>query len=101
MLGGTTHMTANDRGTSPWRWPSIEPADWRYAAACRRIDLELFFTTSTEAMSRDQVETATRVCRRCPVRMACLQWALDNQRDTGIWGGLTERERQLLNPEPG
>jgi WhiB family redox-sensing transcriptional regulator len=34
-------------------------------------------------------------CRPCPVRYACLQWALDHH-EHGVWGGMTERQRRQL-----
>ena len=36
------------------------------------------------------------VCVRCPVRKACLRFALTTRQDDGIWGGLTEGERRIL-----
>lgn len=39
---------------------------------------------------------AKAVCRRCPVRRDCLQWALDNDQDLGVWGGLSAKERKKL-----
>ncbi len=38
-------------------------------------------------------ECAKRICARCPVRLECLTLALHDSRMTGIWGGLTARER--------
>jgi WhiB family redox-sensing transcriptional regulator len=31
-----------------------------------------------------------------PVRDACLNWALRNNEDSGVWGGLTREERYTL-----
>jgi WhiB family redox-sensing transcriptional regulator len=39
---------------------------------------------------------ARRVCAACPVRQACLYYAITNRIVHGIWGGLTERERRAL-----
>ena len=36
---------------------------------------------------------AKSVCRNCPVRKPCLTYAMANPSLTGIWGGLTDRER--------
>ncbi len=70
--------------------------DWRDDAACGRLDPELFFPISTLGAALPQIEAAKRVCDRCPVRVACLRWALDSGQDAGIWGGTTEQERRLL-----
>jgi WhiB family redox-sensing transcriptional regulator len=43
-----------------------------------------------------QIEEAKAVCRRCDVREACLQWALESGQDAGVWGGLSEDERRAL-----
>jgi WhiB family redox-sensing transcriptional regulator len=34
------------------------------------------------------------VCRRCPVRVKCLEYAIGTKEPEGIWGGLTPRERK-------
>jgi WhiB family transcriptional regulator, redox-sensing transcriptional regulator len=85
---------------NPWRSTRAAPtagrADWRDDAACGRLDPELFFPISTLGAARRQIEAAKRVCERCPVRVACLRWALESGQDAGIWGGTTEQERRLL-----
>ncbi len=43
-----------------------------------------------------QIQEAKKVCKRCDVREACLQWALDAGQDHGVWGGLSEDERRAL-----
>ncbi|MFH8483663.1 WhiB family transcriptional regulator [Streptomyces sp. NPDC018055] len=74
--------------------------DWRNRSACRDVDPELFFPTGTDPRSQAQARRAKRVCGGCPVRAACLSWALDNKQDTGVWGGLDERERRELHGRP-
>lgn len=39
---------------------------------------------------------AKALCRECPVRNACLDYALTKPEPYGIWGGLNERERKRL-----
>jgi WhiB family transcriptional regulator, redox-sensing transcriptional regulator len=70
--------------------------DWRLAAACRHADPELFFPVGTTGPSASQIAQAKEVCRTCPVRTACLGWALQSGIDYGIWGGTTETERRAL-----
>lgn len=72
----------------------VEPNDtWRADAACRELDVERFFPLPGDTAGTDQAVT---VCRSCPVRDQCLDYALANQELFGIWGGLTEPERESL-----
>ena len=34
-----------------------------------------------------RVDTARKVCAPCPVRLACLAYALKTRPDNGVWGG--------------
>lgn len=70
--------------------------DWRLLAACRYLDPDLFFPIGTTGPSVTQIAEAKRVCQDCPVRNACLDWAINHYQDYGIWGGTTELERQAL-----
>jgi WhiB family transcriptional regulator, redox-sensing transcriptional regulator len=70
--------------------------DWRHRAACRDEDPELFFPLSDIGPGARQAERAKSVCARCPVRAQCLEYALDNGLDHGIYGGTTESERWML-----
>lgn len=45
---------------------------------------------------RTDQDEAKRLCGQCPVRHECLTWALDNDEEWGIWGGLDPRERRTL-----
>lgn len=40
--------------------------------------------------------TAKSFCKRCPVKTECLEYALVNDEQHGIWGGLATKERQQL-----
>jgi len=64
---------------------------WRELAACRGTGLEVFFPGRGESAG-----PARRVCAACPVRQACLDYAITNRIVHGVWGGLTERERRAL-----
>jgi hypothetical protein len=39
---------------------------------------------------------AKSFCQRCPSVDRCLQWAMDNGEEHGVWGGLSEKERRSL-----
>lgn len=70
--------------------------DWRHRAICREEDPELFFPIGTKGPALLQLEQAKAVCRRCPVMTQCLQWALENGEEGGVWGSLSEDERRVL-----
>jgi len=70
--------------------------DWRARSACLEVNPELFFPVGSTGPAVRQVDQAKLVCRRCEVRDACLEWALDEKQDHGVWGGLTEDERRSL-----
>jgi WhiB family redox-sensing transcriptional regulator len=64
---------------------------WRDQAACRGLDPDIFYPVSD-----DDADMAKAVCATCPVREACLEYALANRERDGIWGGATERERRRM-----
>ncbi|MGW4488399.1 WhiB family transcriptional regulator [Amycolatopsis sp. NPDC004368] len=70
--------------------------DWRQRAACAEEEPELFFPVGNGDAARRQESEAKAVCHRCPVREACLAWAMATGQDAGIWGGLNELERRVL-----
>ena len=69
---------------------------WMTRAACRAKDPELFFPISENGPGAVQVAEAKAVCRGCPVREFCLDYAVTTGQEAGIWGGLTPAERRLL-----
>jgi WhiB family redox-sensing transcriptional regulator len=70
--------------------------NWREHAACRHEDPELFFPVGTSGPAAHQTEQAKAVCRTCPAREPCLQWALETGQSIGVWGGTSETERRAL-----
>jgi WhiB family transcriptional regulator, redox-sensing transcriptional regulator len=96
-----TTTAARSPAPAPGRAFTASPAlaggeSWRGRAACRRVDPDLFFPVGTSGPALDQVTRAKRLCLACPVRRPCLDWALRNGIQFGIWGGLTEDERGTL-----
>jgi WhiB family redox-sensing transcriptional regulator len=73
---------------------------WRDCAACRDADPDTFFPIGESGPALDQIEEAKRICRICPVRAACLTWALDHQITHGIWGSTTAAERHVIRRMP-
>jgi WhiB family redox-sensing transcriptional regulator len=68
------------------------PAEgWTAKAACRGLDVRLFYPDSGKRSA-----PAQRVCAGCLVRAACLEHALAAGERHGVWGGATEDERRAM-----
>jgi WhiB family redox-sensing transcriptional regulator len=80
--------------------PALEITDergmWRELAACRDTDPDLFFPVGTTGPAIEQIESAKRVCNECEVREPCLEFALESNQDSGVWGGTSEEERRAI-----
>lgn len=72
---------------------TASPVRFAGEAACAGLDPEAFFP-HVDTPHRE-VDKVRKICRTCPVKAACLSWAMDN-REFGIWGGLTEHQRKRL-----
>ena len=72
---------------------AVTPPAWHERAACRGMDVEVFFP---EAGGQLQAEAAKRVCARCPVTAECLADALKSGLAHGVWGGMSARERKRM-----
>jgi WhiB family transcriptional regulator, redox-sensing transcriptional regulator len=68
-----------------------QKTDWYDDAACRDADTTVFFPVSDA-----QAEEAKEICAICPVREACLEFAVETRQSDGVWGGLTPIERHRL-----
>lgn len=62
---------------------------WRKYAECRDKPVMWFF-------DGDLIELALRLCKRCGVREKCLQFAIDERIEDGIWGGKREYELKRM-----
>jgi len=72
---------------------------WRRHAICRDTDPDLFFPVGTTGQALVQIDKAKEVCDQCTVRLECLEFALETNQDSGIWGGTSEEERRKLRRE--
>ncbi len=70
--------------------------DWRSRAACLNVDPELFFPIGNTGPALAQAAEAKAVCHKCEVEEVCLRWAMENNQDSGVWGGKSEEERRSL-----
>lgn len=69
---------------------------WRDDAACKDTDPDLFYPVGTTGLALEQIENAKAVCRGCIAQLACLEYALANNEEHGIWGGTSEEERRAI-----
>jgi WhiB family redox-sensing transcriptional regulator len=72
---------------------------WQAKAACRGPQAAVFFPPSHPERKDDKAEREERakaICAQCPVRKACLDYAVRIREAHGIWGGLNEVERRPL-----
>jgi WhiB family transcriptional regulator, redox-sensing transcriptional regulator len=69
---------------------------WLNESRCLTEDPELFFPVGNTGPAVDQIEQAKSVCRECGVATQCLEYAIKENQDTGVWGGLSEDERKSL-----
>jgi len=69
----------------------IDVAPWWKHAACRGADPALYHPEPT--VNAKNSAAAKRVCRRCPVQVECLRYAVERREPYGIWGGTTPVER--------
>ena len=67
---------------------------WRDEAVCRETDPDLFFPIVTTGQALLQIDRAKQVCNECTVQVSCLEFALETNQDSGIWGGTSEEERR-------
>jgi WhiB family redox-sensing transcriptional regulator len=72
--------------------------DWQERSACREADTALFFHPQNErGVSRARRDRAAlSVCARCEVRLECADYAIRAREPYGIWGGLTEDDRERI-----
>ena len=66
----------------------------RDEAICRETDPDLFFPIGTTGQALLQIDRAKQVCNECTVQVSCLEFALETNQDSGIWGGTSEEERR-------
>lgn len=65
--------------------------NWMAIGLCNDKPPELFFPSDGVG-----VEAAKRVCERCPSKDPCLEYALANRIDHGVWGATSERQRRRI-----
>lgn len=62
---------------------------WQENAACKGQPVKLF-------VGSKDVHTGRRFCAECPVRDACLEFAMADDTLVGTWGGTSDAERDEI-----
>ena len=55
-----------------------------------------FFIDELDPLQTEKIRSARILCGDCPIKMKCLEYALEAHEVHGIWGGLTYNERKRL-----
>lgn len=83
--------TATPPGAQSGLW------EWQLHAACRGNPAPFFHPYGEREPSRSRRQQAAKaVCATCPVLPACRRHALAAREPYGVWGGLSEEERDAL-----
>ena len=64
---------------------------WMNNGNCRHHPPETFFPSDGVG-----VTVAQKICADCPEKDQCLEHALTNRIDHGVWGGTSERQRRRI-----
>lgn len=68
----------------------MDRVDWMEHGSCRGGSVEVWFPEQPD------FREARRVCRRCPVKDECLDYAMNRPEMFGVWGGTSPTERAEL-----
>ena len=72
--------------------------EWQFQGLCRTTNPDIFFHPEGErGPSRRRREArAKAICEQCPVLRECREHALAVHEPYGVWGGMTEEEREEI-----
>ena len=78
--------------------PVADLWDWQLQGSCRRVGPDVFFHPEGErGPAREARERAAKaVCATCPVIEQCREHALAVREPYGVWGGLSEDDRERI-----
>lgn len=74
---------------------AVTHASWMDAAACATSTVEFF----PEGGAAADYKAPRAICAVCPSIEACLEYAVVNDIDHGMWGGRTPTERRRIARE--
>ncbi len=79
--------------------PVFDLWEWQFEGSCRGEDPDVFYHPEGERgpSRRNRDSAAKAVCLNCPVLQKCREHALRMREPYGVWGGMTEHEREALS----
>jgi WhiB family transcriptional regulator, redox-sensing transcriptional regulator len=83
--------------------PVADLWQWQLDGSCRKENPDVFFHPEGERgpARRNRDSTAKAVCLGCPVLKNCREHALKVREPYGVWGAMTEYEREATySPKP-
>ena len=66
---------------------------------CQNTDPDVWFSDKDSMdvhSSASTIRQAKAFCKMCPVKTQCLEYAIVNDEQHGIWGGLSTQDRKKL-----
>jgi len=69
---------------------------WEKAHCITIPDPDYFFPTTMDEIAAAE-PIIKRICSKCPVRIECLEMALENQEVYGYFGGVSPEERRKMS----
>jgi WhiB family transcriptional regulator, redox-sensing transcriptional regulator len=90
------HLSLPALGANYSSAPVTEDVQWQNRGLCRsgRYDPNLWYPEGPD--SERKSAKPIKVCCTCPVMTQCRAWALAKHEIFGVWGGLSEGDRQSL-----
>lgn len=71
----------------------VNTRDFVEFGSCRGTEPKIFFPEYKDSRAE---AAAKMVCRSCVVQAECLDYALNNDEQSGVWGGMSEKDRSRL-----
>lgn len=95
-LRHAAHLRTSAIGAGYVSAPPAEQLEWELKGLCRsgRYDPDLWSPSGRSFEKRSQA--AIDICYDCPVMLSCAKWALEKHEEHGVWGGLSEKDRQAI-----
>jgi WhiB family redox-sensing transcriptional regulator len=83
--------SAHERSNIYWAKELRMNTEWMTQGNCRKVAWSVFFPRDGLG-----VPIAQKICATCHVSQTCLEYALENHINHGVWGGCSERERTRI-----